>query len=111
MKSFAKTFVTTLAVSSLFATFALAGTVIPAYQDDESGYQLYRNLGGEMDEVLADAGRNSLPIQDGVDRLLVRTFASSEYQTSAGSCPDQSRMSDSRALERLDEITEDIGFE
>lgn len=104
MKRFAQTFVIAIAVTSLFASFA------SAYQDDESGYQIYQNLGGEVTAALAEQEIKSSGTQEAVDQELARAFGRSAYQTSQESCLVASA-ANARALDRFDELSDRISFE
>ena len=110
MKRFAQTFVIAIAVTSAFASFASADVLLSPYQDDESGYQIYQNLGGEVTAALAEQEIKSSGTQEAVDQELARAFGSSAYQTSQESCLVASA-ANARALERFDALSERISFE
>ncbi len=107
MKNISKALVTVIAVTSVFASFASADVRLPPYQDDESGYQIYQNLGGELTAALADTEVNHSDIQESVDRRMVWLFGSSEYQISNS----VARKADVLAMERFDILAERICFD
>lgn len=107
MKRFTQTFVIAIAVTSVFASFASAEVF---FQDDESGYQIYQNLGGEVTAALAADEANSSGTQDTVDQKMAWAFGKSAYQTSQESCLVASA-ANARALDRFDALSNRISFE